>query len=66
MDEVIFEEFTRKEELLMPKDELNRVWVLRKVLTPLSPSEGMELLLSKMGKTKTNAEFLAAMAAGKS
>jgi transcription termination factor Rho len=57
---------TRKEELLMPKDELNRVWVLRKVLTPLSPSEGMELLLSKMGKTKTNAEFLAAMAAGKS
>jgi transcription termination factor Rho len=57
---------TRKEELLLPKEELNRVWVLRKVLTPLSPSEGMELLLSKMGKTKTNAEFLAAMAAGKS
>ena len=57
---------TRKEELLLPKEELNRVWVLRKVLTPLSPSEGMELLLSKMGKTKTNGEFLAAMAAGKS
>ena len=57
---------TRKEELLMPKEELNRVWVLRKVLTPLSPTEAMELLLSKMGKTKTNAEFLAAMAAGKS
>ncbi len=57
---------TRKEELLLPKEELNRVWVLRKVLTPLSPSEGMELLLSKMGKTKTNAEFLAAMATGKS
>ena len=57
---------TRKEELLLPKEELNRVWVLRKVLTPLSPSEGMELLLSKMGKTKTNAEFLSAMAAGKS
>jgi transcription termination factor Rho len=50
----------------MPKEELNRVWVLRKVLTPLSPSEAMELLLSKMGKTKTNAEFLASMAAGKS
>ena len=49
---------TRKEELLMPKDDLNRVWVLRKVLTPLSPVEAMELLLSKMGKTKTNAEFL--------
>jgi transcription termination factor Rho len=57
---------TRKEELLLPKEELNRVWVLRKVLTPLSPSEGMELLLSKMGKTKSNAEFLSAMAAGKS
>jgi len=57
---------TRKEELLLQKEELNRVWVLRKVLTPLSPSEAMELLLSKMGKTKTNGEFLAAMAAGKS
>ena len=57
---------TRKEELLMAKEELNRVWVLRKVLTPLSPSEAMELLLSKMSKTKTNGEFLAAMASGKS
>jgi transcription termination factor Rho len=56
---------TRKEELLMAKEELNRVWVLRKVLTPLSPSEAMELLLSRMGKTKTNNEFLASMAAGK-
>ncbi len=57
---------TRKEELLLPKDELSRVWVLRKVLTPLSPTEAMELLLSKMGKTKNNTEFLSAMAAGKS
>jgi transcription termination factor Rho len=57
---------TRKEELLLPKDELNRVWVLRKVLTPLSPTEAMELLLSKMSKTKANSEFLAAMASGKS
>jgi transcription termination factor Rho len=57
---------TRKEELLLPKEELNRVWVLRKVLTPLSASEAMELLLSKMGKTKANSEFLASMAAGKS
>ena len=56
---------TRKEELLIPKDDLNRVWVLRKVLTPLSPVEGMELLLSKMGKTKSNAEFLGSMANGK-
>ncbi|MDP1569833.1 MAG: transcription termination factor Rho [Vicinamibacterales bacterium] len=52
---------TRKEELLLAKEDLNRIWVLRKVLTPLSPTEGMELLLSKMGKTKTNAEFLGAM-----
>jgi transcription termination factor Rho len=57
---------TRKEELLLPKEELNRVWVLRKVLTPLSPTEAMELLLSRMGKTKANADFLASMAAGKS
>ena len=57
---------TRKEELLLVKEDLTRVWVLRKVLTPLSPTEAMELLLSKMSKTKTNSEFLAAMAAGKS
>ncbi len=56
---------TRKEELLLPKEDLNRVWVLRKVLTPLSPVEAMELLLSKMGKTKTNQDFLASMSAGK-
>jgi transcription termination factor Rho len=55
---------TRKEELLLPKEELNRVWVLRKVLTPLSPTEAMELLLSKMGKTKTNQDFLASMSSG--
>jgi transcription termination factor Rho len=52
---------TRKEELLLPKDELNRVWILRKVLNPLSPVETMELLLDKLGKTRTNAEFLASM-----
>jgi transcription termination factor Rho len=57
---------TRKEELLLAKEDLTRVWVLRKVLTPLSPTEAMELLLSKMAKTKTNSEFLAAMASGKS
>jgi transcription termination factor Rho len=56
---------TRKEELLLPKDDLNRVWVLRKVLTPLSPVEAMELLLSKMAKTKNNQEFLSSMAQGK-
>ena len=52
---------TRKEELLLSREDLNRVWVLRKILNPLSPVEAMELLLDKMGKTKANAEFLAAM-----
>ena len=54
---------TRKEELLQPKEELNRVWVLRKVLSPLSQVECMELLLDKLSKTRSNAEFLAAMSA---
>ncbi len=52
---------TRKEELLLPKDELNRVWILRKVLNPLSPVETMELLLDKLAKTRNNTEFLASM-----
>ena len=52
---------TRKEELLLSPEDLNRVWVLRKVLNPLSPVEAMELLLDKMGKTKSNADFLASM-----
>jgi transcription termination factor Rho len=52
---------TRKEELLHTKDDLNRIWVLRKVLNPLSPVEAMELLIDKLFKTKANAEFLAAM-----
>jgi transcription termination factor Rho len=56
---------TRKEELLLPKEDLNRVYVLRKVLTPLSPVEAMELLLSKMSKTKGNSEFLGSMSNGK-
>ncbi|HUG71585.1 MAG TPA: transcription termination factor Rho, partial [Pirellulaceae bacterium] len=52
---------TRKEELLLSKEELNKVWVLRKVLSQMSPVEAMELLLDKMRKARTNAEFLAAM-----
>jgi transcription termination factor Rho len=52
---------TRKEELLLPKEELQRIWVLRKVMTSLSPSEAMELMLSRMTKTKDNAEFLSTM-----
>src|SRR6187431_2331102 len=52
---------TRKEELLMPESELHRVWVLRKVLNPLSTVESMELLLDKLSKAKTNQDFLNAM-----
>ena len=52
---------TRKEELLLAREDLNRVWVLRKVLNPLSAVEAMELLLDKMGKTKSNGDFLASM-----
>ena len=52
---------TRKEELLMPADELKRLWVLRKVLNPLSTVESMELLIDKLRKTENNKEFLAAM-----
>jgi transcription termination factor Rho len=56
---------TRKEELLVAKDELTRIWILRKVLNPLSTVEAMELLLERMGKAKTNGEFLASMSGGK-
>jgi len=52
---------TRKEELLIPADDLARIWLLRKVLNPISMVEAMELLLDKMGKTKTNKAFLEAM-----
>ena len=52
---------TRKEELLRPADELQRVWVLRKVLNPLSTVESMELLLDKLSKMRANEDFLNAM-----
>jgi len=52
---------TRKEELLIQKEDLSRIWVLRKVLNPLSPVEAMELLIDKLSKTKSNGEFLANM-----
>src|SRR6266540_2872523 len=55
---------TRKEELLIPKEELNRVWILRKVLSALSAVEAMELLLERLGKTKSNKEFLESMSSG--
>ncbi len=52
---------TRKEELLIPEAELKRVWVLRKVLSQMSPLEAMEFLLEQIQKTKTNKEFLESM-----
>ena len=52
---------TRKEELLLEPDELNRVWVLRKVLSPLTPIDSMDFLLEKMRGTKNNKEFLESM-----
>jgi transcription termination factor Rho len=55
---------TRKEELLTTKDELNRIWVLRKVLSPLSPVEAMELLMDKLRKTGANKDFLESMTRG--
>ncbi|MCH7620211.1 MAG: transcription termination factor Rho, partial [Candidatus Marinimicrobia bacterium] len=52
---------TRKEELLLSKDQLNRLWILRKFLSDLNPVEGMEFLLERMRRTKSNKEFLASM-----
>jgi len=55
---------TRKEELLIEEVDLNRIWILRKVLASLGEVEAMELLQEKIGKTKTNADFLNAMSKG--
>jgi transcription termination factor Rho len=52
---------TRKEELLITEEVLNRVWILRKLLSPLSPVDSMEFLVEKMQGTKTNQEFLDSM-----
>ncbi len=55
---------TRKEELLIEEADLNRIWVLRKVLSQMNEVEAVELLIDKLGKTKTNQDFLAAMTKG--
>jgi len=52
---------TRKEDLLLSAEELNRVWILRKLLSSLNPADAMEFLVDKMKLTKTNEEFLNAM-----
>jgi transcription termination factor Rho len=55
---------TRKEDLLMDPEELRRMYILRKVLSDMNPVEAMELLISRMGRTKSNAEFLMSMNLG--
>lgn len=55
---------TRKEELLIPPEELNRLWVLRRLLSEMNSLEGMEFLLSRMRNSKTNREFLGSMSSG--
>src|SRR5499427_3890773 len=52
---------TRKEELLVPKDDLSRVWLLRRALSALSGVEQMEMIIERIAKTKNNAEFLKSM-----
>ena len=52
---------TRKEELLLDNEKLNRVWILRKLLTTLNSVDSMEFLLDKMGGTKDNKSFLQSM-----
>ncbi len=54
---------TRKEELLLTEEELNRVWILRKFLNEMNPVEAMEFLINKMRESKTNKAFLKAMSA---
>ena len=55
---------TRKEELLLAKEQLNKVWILRKILNQMSPVEAMELLIDKMSKSKGNEDFLMMMQGG--
>jgi len=52
---------TRREELLVHEDELKRIWLMRKALNELNSDEAMQLLIEKLSKTKTNAEFLMSM-----
>ncbi|MBU0741267.1 transcription termination factor Rho [bacterium] len=57
----IFKSGTRKEDLLIDPKDLNKIWILRKYLGDYSPQEAMEFLIDKLGKTKNNEQFLAAM-----
>lgn len=52
---------TRKEELLLPPEDLNRIWILRKLLSSMNPADAMEFLISRIKQTKDNLEFFASM-----
>jgi transcription termination factor Rho len=52
---------TRKEELLLEEEDINRIWILRKLLAALTPVDSMEFLLEKIKGTKDNKDFLASM-----
>ncbi|MCY4380708.1 MAG: transcription termination factor Rho, partial [Proteobacteria bacterium] len=52
---------TRKEELLLTKDVLNRMWIVRKLLGPLNSVEAMDFLLGKLEQTKNNDDFISSM-----
>jgi len=52
---------TRKEDLLLSPEDLNRAWILRKLLSTMNPADAMQFLLDKMKGTKNNAEFFAMM-----
>ena len=52
---------TRREELLMSENSLNRMYILRKVLAPLSPVDSMEFLMGKIEGTESNEDFLESM-----
>jgi transcription termination factor Rho len=52
---------TRKEELLLGRETINRIWILRKLLSQLNTVEAMEFLMDKMSGTKDNIEFLESM-----
>lgn len=60
----LFRSGTRKEELLISQEELNKIWVLRKVLAQMTEVEAMELLVDKLSKTKTNQDFMKMMSQG--
>jgi len=52
---------TRREDLLLDKNTLNKMWILRKYLSDMKPDEAMEFLINQMSKTKSNEEFLISM-----